>query len=91
MDHQRGQKLTLRCHECKRPLGIFYVQKTVKSQPKLEMLKGSVHKTDKGTIKIHAICKCGAKTVFENNSITITKQGWRRITKNNKRNLTHEP
>lgn len=81
MDHQRGQRLTLRCHVCKRPLGIFYVQKTVKCQPKLEVLKGSVHKTNKGTIKIHAICKCGAKTVFENNSVTITKQGWRRITK----------
>ncbi len=81
MDTQRGQKLTLRCHKCKRPLGIFYVQKTVKSPAKIELLKGSVHTTDKGTIKIHAICKCGAKTVFENESETITKQGWRRLTK----------
>jgi hypothetical protein len=80
MDHQRGQKLTLRCHQCKRPLGIFYVQKSVTCQPKLEILKGSVHKTEKGTIKIHAICKCGAKTVFENQSETVTKQGWRRLT-----------
>ena len=80
MDTQRGQKLTLRCHVCKRPLGIFYVQKTVRSVPKIEVLKGSVHTTDKGTTKIHAICKCGAKTVFENESETITKQGWRRLT-----------
>jgi hypothetical protein len=80
MDHQRGQKLTLRCHQCKRPLGIFYVQKKVTCQPKIEVLNGSVHKTEKGTTKIIAICKCGAKTVFENQSETITKQGWRRIT-----------
>jgi len=80
MDHQRGERLTLRCHMCKRPLGIFYVQKKVTSKPKLEILKGSVHKTNKGTLKIHAICKCGAKTVFENQSETITKQGWRRLT-----------
>jgi len=49
-------------------------------------LKGSVHKTDKGTIRIHAICKCGVKTIYENTSETVTKQGWRRF-KNVKKNL----
>ena len=80
MDSQRGQKLTLRCSECKRPLGIFYVQKSVSCPAKLVVLDGSVHKTEKGTIKIHARCKCGAKTVFEKKSTTVTKQGWRRLT-----------
>ena len=80
MDSQCGQKLTLRCSKCKRPLGIFYVQKTVSCPAKLVVLKGSVHKTEKGTIKIHATCKCGVKTVFENKSILISKQGWRRLT-----------
>ncbi|WGM88541.1 MAG: hypothetical protein IAX21_11255 [Candidatus Bathyarchaeota archaeon] len=79
IDHQRGQQLTLRCGKCKRPLGIFYVQKSVTCKPKIEVLKGSVHKTCKGTMKIHAICKCGEKTVFENNSETPTKQGWKRL------------
>jgi hypothetical protein len=77
MDTQRGQKLTLRCSACRRPLGIFYNQKSVSSTPKIVVLDGSVHKTEKGTYKIHAICKCGAKTVFEN--FAITKHGWRKI------------
>ena len=80
MDHQRGQRLTLRCHSCKRPLGVFYVQKKVTDQPKIEMLNGSLHKTPQGTLMLHVICKCGEKTVFENNSGEITKQGWRRLT-----------
>ena len=79
MDHQRGQRLTLRCGKCHRPLGIFFVQKSVTCPPKLEVLEGSVHKTDKGTIKIHAICKCGEKTIFENQSEIPTRQGWKRI------------
>ena len=79
MDTQRGQKLTLRCSACKRPLGIFYNKKTVSSPAKLVILNGSVHKTEKGTLKIHATCKCGVKTVFENPSGEITKQGWRRL------------
>jgi len=79
METQPGQKLTLRCNKCKRPLGIFYVQKSVTCPPKLILLKGSVHKTDKGTIRIHAICKCGVKTIYENTSETVTKQGWRRL------------
>ncbi|MCK4885012.1 hypothetical protein KAS24_02975, partial [Candidatus Bathyarchaeota archaeon] len=80
MDSQRGQQLTLSCSACKRPLGIFYVQNSVGCPAKLVVLKGSVHKTDKGTIKIHATCKCSVKTVFENKSETVTKQGWRRLT-----------
>ncbi|MCW4015445.1 MAG: hypothetical protein NWF06_03665 [Candidatus Bathyarchaeota archaeon] len=80
MDSQRGQKLTLRCSACKRPLGIFYQKKSVSKPAKLVILNGSVHKTQQGTTKIHATCKCGAKTVFENKSTEITKQGWRRIT-----------
>ena len=79
MDTQRGQKLTLRCSACKRPLGIFYNKKTVSSPAKLVILNGSVHKTEKGTLKIHATCKCSVKTVFENPSGEITKQGWRRL------------
>lgn len=80
MDNQPGQRLTLRCSSCKRPLGIFFVQKSVNNLPKLILLKGSVHKTKKGTIKIHAKCKCGQKTIFENKSEIVTKQGWRRLT-----------
>ena len=80
MESQRGQKLTLRCSKCKRPLGIFYVQKSVSSPAKLVVLDGSVHKTEKDTIKIHARCKCGVKTVFESKSTIVTKQGWRRLT-----------
>jgi hypothetical protein len=79
MDSQRGTKLTLRCGACRRPLGIFYNKKTVSSPTKLIILNGSAHKTEKGTIKIHATCKCGAKTIFENPSGEITKQGWRKI------------
>jgi hypothetical protein len=77
MDTQRGQKLTLRCSTCRRPLGIFYNQKTVSSPPKLIVLEGSVHKTEEGTYIIHAKCKCGAKTVFEN--LSLSKHGWRKI------------
>lgn len=80
MDSQRGQRLSLRCSVCKRPLGIFYVQKRVSRPAKLIVLNGSVYKTDKGTLKIHATCKCGAKTVFENTSGAVTKHGWRRLT-----------
>ena len=79
MDSQRGQKLTLRCRTCKRPLGIFYNKKSVSAPAKLVVLNGSVHKTEKGTLRIHATCKCGVKTVFENPSGEITKQGWRRL------------
>jgi len=79
MDSQRGQKLTLRCSGCHRPLGIFYIKKTVSSPAKLVLLNGSVHKTEEGTIKIHATCKCGVKTVFENRSGEVSKQGWRRL------------
>ncbi|MEJ2241828.1 MAG: hypothetical protein P8Y18_06775 [Candidatus Bathyarchaeota archaeon] len=53
IDTQRGQRLTLRCSTCKRPLG--------------------------GTNKIFIRCKCGEKTVFENQTSEITKQGWKRI------------
>ncbi|PVX26875.1 MAG: hypothetical protein CW716_05115 [Candidatus Bathyarchaeum sp.] len=77
MDTQRGQKLTLGCSGCRRPLGIFYNQKSVSSTPKIVVLAGSVNKTEKGTYKIHATCKCGAKTVFENS--TLTRHGWRKI------------
>lgn len=80
MDSQRGYRLTLRCNICKRPLGIFYVQKNVNCPAKLAVLNGSVHKTKKGTLKIYATCKCGEKTVFENNSESVTKHGWRRVT-----------
>ncbi len=79
MDSQSGQRLTLRCSACRRPLGIFYNQKNVSSPAKLVVLDGSVHKTEKGTTRIHVTCKCGAKMVFENKSAIITKQGWRRI------------
>jgi len=79
IDTQRGQKLTLRCSACRRPLGIFYNKKSVSCPAKLVVLNGSVHKTEKGTHKINVKCKCGAKTVFENQTSTITKQGWRRI------------
>jgi hypothetical protein len=79
MDSQRGQKLSLRCGACRRPLGIFYNKKSVSSPAKLVVLDGSVHKTEEGTLKIHVTCKCGAKTVFENRSGEITKQGWKRI------------
>jgi hypothetical protein len=79
MDSQRGHRLSLRCNVCNRPLGIFYVQKSVSCPAKLVILKGSVHKTKKRTIKIYAICKCGEQTIFENNSETVTKQGWRQI------------
>ncbi|MCJ7614244.1 hypothetical protein MUO71_05725, partial [Candidatus Bathyarchaeota archaeon] len=58
MDSQRGQKLTLRCSACHRPLGIFYNKKSVSCPAKLIILNGSVHKTEKGTNKIHATCKC---------------------------------
>ncbi|MBT8171627.1 hypothetical protein KJN74_01985 [Candidatus Bathyarchaeota archaeon] len=81
MDNQSGQRLTLKCSKCKRTLGIFFVQKSINKPAKLVMLKGSVHKTEKGTIKIHVTCKCGAKTVFENKSEIVKKQGWRRLTK----------
>jgi hypothetical protein len=80
MDHQRGQRLTLRCRSCKRPLGIFFVQKRITDTPKLQFLDGSVHKTSQGTLRIHARCKCGEKNVFESRSSLPTKQGWRRIT-----------
>ena len=77
MDTQRGQRLTLRCCACRRPLGIFYNQKSVSCPPKIAVLDGAMHKTEKGTYRIHAKCKCGAKTVFENQS--IIKNGWRQI------------
>jgi hypothetical protein len=80
MDNQRGQRLTLRCSECHRPLGIFYWKKNLTSPATLTVLNGSIHKTEKGTLKIHATCKCGAKTIFENRSTEITKQGWKRLT-----------
>ncbi|PVX24861.1 MAG: hypothetical protein CW691_06255 [Candidatus Bathyarchaeum sp.] len=79
MDSQRGQKLTLRCSGCKRPLGIFYVKKNISSPAKLVLLDGSLHKTEQGTLKIYARCKCGVKTVFENKSGNVAKQGWRRL------------
>jgi hypothetical protein len=79
MDTQRGQKLTLRCSACRRPLGIFYNQKSVSDTPKLVVLDGSVHKTENDRYRIHAKCKCGAKTVFESLTSTITKHGWRQI------------
>jgi hypothetical protein len=79
MDTQRGQKLTLRCGACRRPLGIFYTKKSVSCPPKLVVLDGSVHKTEQGTHRLHVTCKCGAKTVFENQAATITKQGWKQV------------
>ena len=79
MDNQRGQRLSLRCTNCKRPLGIFFIQKSVNKPAKLTILNGSVHKTNYGTIKIHAVCKCNTKTIFENNSEIISKNGWRRL------------
>lgn len=79
MDSQRGQQLTLRCSACKRPLGIFYNKKSVSSPAKIVVLDGSVHKTQKGTTKIYVTCKCGKKTVFENPSGEISKQGWKRV------------
>ncbi|MEJ2271116.1 MAG: hypothetical protein P8X91_01215 [Candidatus Bathyarchaeota archaeon] len=79
MDTQRGQRLTLRCSSCKRPLGIFYNKKIIFSPAKLIILNGSVHSTNNGTNKIHIRCKCGEKTVFENQTSEITKQGWKRI------------
>ena len=79
MDTQRGQKLTLRCSACKRPLGIFYTQKNISDTPKLVILSGSVHKTKKDTYIIHTKCKCGAKTVFESLTSKISKYGWKQI------------
>lgn len=79
IDSQSGHRLTLRCGGCKRPLGIFYQQKNISSPAKLFVLDGSVHQTEKGTRKIHVRCKCGVKTIFENKSLSITKQGWRRL------------
>ncbi len=79
MDTQRGQRLTLRCSVCKRPLGIFFNKKNVSSPAKLIILDGSVHKTDRDTYRIHIRCKCGEKTKFENKNLEITKQGWKRI------------
>jgi hypothetical protein len=79
MDSQRGQRLTLRCAACRRPLGIFFNQKSVSSLAKLVVLDGCVHKTERGTHRIHITCKCGAKMVFENQSSILTKQGWKRV------------
>lgn len=79
MDNQRGSRLTLKCNVCRRPLGIFYIKKSVTRPAKLVMLDGSVHKTERDTLKIHVNCKCGAKTVFENRSLEITKQGWKLV------------
>ena len=79
IDSQRGKRLTLRCAICRRPLGIFYNKKSVSSDAKLVVLNGSVHKTEKGSFKIHVVCKCGAKMVFENKSSNITKEGWKRV------------
>jgi hypothetical protein len=76
-DSQKGQRLTLRCSECRRPLRIYLKQKTVSSPPKLVVLDGSAHQTETGTTKIHIRCKCGAKMVFENQS--VSKHGWKRI------------
>jgi hypothetical protein len=78
LDTQRGQRMGLKCRACKRPLGIFYIKKSINSTPKIVIFKGSVHKTENKTIKIYVECKCGAKTVFENQSEIITKHGWRR-------------
>jgi len=75
-DSQKGQRLTLRCVECRRPLRIYLQQKTVSSPAKLVVLDGSAHQTEKGTTRINVRCKCGAKMVFENSS--ATKHGWRR-------------
>jgi len=79
MDSQVGRRLSIRCGACRRPLGIFYQKKSVSSPVKLTVLGGSLHKTEKRTLKIHITCKCGAKNVFENSSDEITKQGWRQI------------
>jgi hypothetical protein len=79
IDSQSGHRLTLRCGVCKRPLGIFFQQKNISSPAKIVVLDGSVHKTKNETQKIHVHCKCGAKTIFENKSSILTKQGWRRI------------
>ena len=79
MDSQRGSKLSLRCKVCRRPLGIFYNKKSVSNPAKLVVLNGSIHKTERETLKIYITCKCGAKNVFENRSPEITKQGWKLI------------
>jgi hypothetical protein len=60
-------------------MGIFYQKKSVSSPVKMVVLDGSLHKTEKGTLKIHITCKCGTKNVFENQSDEINKQGWKRI------------
>ena len=78
-DNQSGQRLTLRCGACRRPLRIYYKQKNVSSPVKLVVLDGSVHKTEKGATRIHVRCVCGEKVVFENLSPSLTKQRWRRI------------
>ena len=65
MDSQVGCRLSLRCGSCRRPLGIFYQKKRVSSPIKLIVLKGSLHRTEKGTPRIHITCKCGAKNVFD--------------------------
>ena len=78
-DTQSGQRLSLKCSECKRTLRIYYRQKNILSSKKLTVLNGSVHKTKDGNLRIHAQCKCGVKTVFEKKSTSVTKQGWRRI------------
>ena len=78
-DKQNGQRLTLRCGTCHRPLMVYYQQKSVATTPKLVVLDGSVHKTPNGTLKLYVRCKCGAKTIFENKQPHPTKQGWKRI------------
>ena len=78
-DNQNGQRLTLRCGTCHRPLMVYYQQKSFTTTPKLVVLDGSVHKTPNGTLKLYVRCKCGAKTIFENKQPHPTKQGWKRI------------
>lgn len=78
-DSQKGQRLTLKCTDCRRVLKIYHKQKKGSSLARIIVLNGSVHKTQKGNQRIYVKCKCGRKMIFENNSTIIKKYGWRRI------------
>ena len=77
-ESQKGQRLTLKCPSCNRVLRIYYQKKTAASPPKLVVLNGSVHQTEK-TTRIHVRCKCGNKVIFERQAPEVSRYGWRRI------------
>ena len=78
-DSQKGQRLTLRCADCRRVLRIYYRQKKGSSPAKIIVLNSSIRQAENNNQLIYVKCKCGRKMVFENRSKLITKYGWRRI------------